>query len=102
MQENEDHQNHESHRLEKGLHDFLHAVGDRQGRVECDGVLKPAGENFRLLLEEGAGLFHRVHGVRAGKLVDRDDAGVLALEAAADVIDLSAEFHASDIFHPHN
>ena len=102
MQENEDHQNHESHGLEEGLHDFLHAVGDRQRGIERDGVLEAVREKFGLLFEESASLFHGVHGVRAGELVDRDNAGALALEAATDVIDLPAEFHARDILHPHN
>ena len=99
LQENEDHRNDEHHRLEEGLDDFLDAVGDGQRGVQRDGVFEAGGELLRLLLEEVPQLFHGVHRVRAGELVDGDDAGVLPLEAAADVVDLAAEFDAGDILH---
>ena len=99
LQEDEDDGDDEDHRLEERLDDFLDAVGDGERGVERDGVFEPRGEEFRLLREEIAELFHCVHGVRARELVDGDDAGVLALEAAADVVNLAAEFHAGDILH---
>ena len=102
MKENKHHNNNQHHGLEEGLDDFLNAVGDSECGVEGNRVLESCGKLLRLLLEEFPHLLHGIHRIRAGQLVDGDNRRILALEAPANVVNLTTEFHTGDILDPHN
>ena len=102
LEENEDDEYDECHGLEERLDDFLDAIGDGEGGIECDRVLKSRGELLRLLFEEGPNLFHRIHRIRAGELVDGNNRRILALEAPANIVNLAAEFDTGDILDSYN
>ncbi len=101
LKKNEHDQNHKHHGLEEGLHDFLHSIRDRQRRIQRDLVLQPGWKNLGLTLKEGPNLFHRIHRIRPGKLVDCDNGRIFAVETPANVVNLATQLDFGDILDPH-
>ena len=98
LQEDEDDDNDEKKGLEEGFDDFLDAGGDGERGVERLGVLHAGRKALGQLGHELLRLAGRVERVAARRLVEGDDGGRLALEAALDIVILRAEFDARHVF----
>ena len=93
---------HQDDRLDERVLDFLHALGDRQGGVERDHVVQVGREALLELGHERPGIGGGLHGVGIGQLVEGDQRGGLAIEAAQHVVVLRAQFNASDVPDAHD
>jgi hypothetical protein len=91
----------EEQRLDQRLDDLVHAGAHGQRRVERRHVVQVGGEPRLHLVHQLGRAAHRLDRVRAGELVDRDDDGGLAVQAAAPDVVLLAELHAPDVLEPH-
>ena len=102
MQEDVDHDNDENERFDQGVKDFVDAFGDGKSGVERDGVFKTRRKALLGLGHQILGALSGLDGVGTGKLVNGDDGGRLAVEAALQVVELGAQLDACDIFEAHD
>ena len=94
-----DHEDHQCDRFQQRLADLFHAFGDRQRGVERDYIVETLREplfassiNFRTP--------SAVERVGSGQLVDGEQRGRLAVEAAVKAVGLRAQFDSRDVFQP--
>ena len=102
LKEDKDHDQHEDHRLHERLLDVIHAGRHCQRGVERRLHLESRREGRDVGAHELAGHLGDLERVAAGKLVDGDDRGGVAVEAARDVVGLGTELDAGHILHLHD
>ena len=102
LEEDEDHDQHEDHRLHERLLDVLHAGRHGQGGVERGLHLETRREGRDVGIHEFARHVGDLERVTAGKLVDGNDRGGVAVEASGDVVGLGAEFDTCHVLHLHD
>ena len=101
LQEQEHHDDDQHQGFNERFLDFLHALGDGQGRVQGDGVVEVRREALFDLRHELFGSLGGVNGVGAGQLVEGDEGGRFAVEATDDVVGLRSQFDAGDVLESH-
>ncbi len=102
LQEDEHHQDDQEQRLPERGEDLVHARGDGAGGVEGDRVVE-VGRKVRLEFGQlGLDAVGGLEGVRAGKLIERQDRGGFSVQAPRQVVGLHAEFDARHVLHPHH
>ncbi len=80
LEEDEDHQDDQDQRLEEGLLDLFHPLGDRQGGVQRHRVVQVGREALLQLLHQLLGAVGRIQGVGPRHLVEGDQGAGLAVE----------------------
>ena len=83
------------------MFDFNDALRDRECGVQSSGVLEARREAFFQLLHQFLSPVGSRNGVGSGKLVNRHDGRWLAVQPAAQVIDLGAELDPRHILESH-
>ena len=101
LQENINHQQHQDHRLDQGVHDFLHRRLDRQRGVERD-VIDHVGRELRLgLVEDLPDVFRSFQCVGSRCQVDGEGTCGRLVETRAQVVGLCAQFHTGNVLDLH-
>src|SRR5580704_22100 len=102
LQEKIDDEDHQDEGDQKGLNDFLDALGNRTRRVQRHGKVHVLGEalfHLRLqLLNPGSG----VDRVRAGQLIARNNGARPPVKTAGDAIVLGSKLDTGHIVHPYS
>ena len=100
LQEEEDHDEDEDHRLKEGLHDIMHAGGYCQRGVEGALVFQPRREDRGRLGHQLPRILGHGQRVATRELVDGNDGRRMTVVAACEVVGLRPEFHTGHILDP--
>ena len=77
---------------------LLNSFGHRQSRIEGGHIIQPRRKPFLLFLHVSNCALGSSYRVGTWHLIDGNDGGGLAIQAAQHVVDLSAQFDARNIF----
>ena len=99
LQEQVDDKDHQHDGDQKGFNDLLHAFRNGASLVKRYGIIHVFREALLHLGHQLSDACGRLDRIGAGQLVDRNDRGGFAIQAADNAVVLSAQLDARDVFH---